>query len=492
MEKVLFINPCLLFANEVGLSIYSDNPPNYNDIKANIEEFGILQPLIVNEETNVVISGNVRLKIARELDLQSIPVIFVKISSISAELLAVSHGQHRVKTPSEILKERKILEVCFPVGKGGRTDLDKEKKKNKEIVDTLQKGVSKSSIQLLKSIDDLANELYKDDASKKEEIWKELDKQEVGIRKKYDELNGLKKESLKPKIVQMAIDPYFGNDLFKIYASSNSEMANLPEESIRCVFTSPPYFQMRDYGTGKEQRGLEKTIDAFIKGLVSDFEPCKRILTKDGSLWVNLGEGVVKKRYNAIPHRFAIAMMDAGWILNDELVWTKSNPVYNKNRRSIRSHEYFFHFVLSDQFFYNVEWLKSDHLSEDFKKNISIGLNGNNPRLVSGMGGYPSIITSPANNMVKLKNECEKLGLDFNHSAGMPISVPYIPILSTTEVGDIVLDPYSGTGTTGLVALQTGRKYIGYEISEEFAKTSLVRLKDFHDSELTNFLLQAA
>ena len=95
---------------------------------------------------------------------------------------------------------------------------------------------------------------------------------------------------------------------------------------------------MRDYGTGSDQRGLENDVDTFIKGLVRDMSDCKRVLKDNGSLWVNLGEAVLEGHYNAIPHRFVIAMMAEGWIFNDEIIWAKHNSIFTQAKRTIRSH----------------------------------------------------------------------------------------------------------------------------------------------------------
>lgn len=121
---ITWVDPNNLKENEVSKKLYSI-PENYEMMKENISQFGILEPLIVT--IDVVESGNLRLQIAKELGLEKVPVIYQAKKDIKAEILAVSHGQQRVKN-TEILAEYEILEAEYPVGKGCRTDLDPAKR----------------------------------------------------------------------------------------------------------------------------------------------------------------------------------------------------------------------------------------------------------------------------------------------------------------------------------------------------------------------------
>jgi hypothetical protein len=154
---ITWVDPNKLKENEVSKKLYSI-PENYEMMKENISQFGILEPLIVTD--NVVESGNLRLQIARELELEKIPVIYQAKKDIKAEILAVSHGQQRVKKYSEILAEYEILEAEYPVGKGCRTDLDPAKKNNADKKKAL--NISKAKLNQLKNIKVLAKELYCD------------------------------------------------------------------------------------------------------------------------------------------------------------------------------------------------------------------------------------------------------------------------------------------------------------------------------------------
>jgi DNA modification methylase len=259
---------------------------------------------------------------------------------------------------------------------------------------------------------------------------------------------------------------------------------------LRVSITSPPYFKMRDYGTGEDQRGLEDNMNDFLIGLVKDFSDCKRVLKDNGSLWVNLGEAVLDGQYNAIPHRFVVAMMNDGWIFNDEIVWIKKNPIFTNNaNRTIRSHEYIFHFVKSSNFYYDSSW--TTQLS-DRDNLVSLGTSGKISKLISAMDFRESIVKTSGNNMDDLRKACKEKGFFLTHNAAFPLSIPAMAILTTSQVGDTVLDIYSGTATTGEASLELGRNYVGYEVKPEFILSSAVRLERFLEDTSIPEMLRAA
>ena len=466
---ITWVDPNNLKENEVSKKLYSI-PENYEMMKENISQFGILEPLIVTD--NVVESGNLRLQIARELELEKIPVIYQAKKDIKAEILAVSHGQQRVKKYSEILAEYEILEAEYPVGKGCRTDLDPAKKNNADKKKAL--NISKAKLNQLKNIKVLAKELYCDNITEYNKVWANVDSEKYSIN---SVLKGLKRtkailenEFVIPESFELI------SDKAKVYNKSCEDMNELADQSVSCIITSPPYFQMRDYGTGKEQRGLENDVDSYINGLITDFKDCKRVLKSEGSLWVNLTEAVVDGRYNAIPHRFVLEMIKEGWIFNDEWIWVKNNPNFTQAKRAVRSHEYIFHFVKSTSYHYDVSWLNEVTDPNDL---ISYGTTGKISNLMSSMDFRENIIRTNSNNMEKLRRDCKEKGFNLTHNAAFPINIPLIAILTSTKVGDTILDIYSGTSTTGEAALATKREYVGYEIKPEFVMASKVRLENY-------------
>ena len=343
-------------------------------------------------------------------------------------------------------------------------------KKNLEKREAL--NISKAKIASLKAIKALAKELYNEQSEEYKKVWESVDVEKASLARV---LKGLKREKA-IKENQFVLPKHFDllTDDAKVFNRSCSSMSELEDKSIACIITSPPYFQMRDYGTGVEQRGLEKDIDSFIDGLLSDFQDCYRVLRDDGSLWVNLGEAVIEGQYNAIPHRFVLSMMKKGWLFNDELIWVKNNPVFTQAKRAVRSHEYVFHFVKSTQFYYDNTWLTE---LTDPKDLISYGTSKKVSNLISAMDFRGNIIRTNSNNMEALRNACKSNGFHLTHNAAFPITIPLISILTTSKVGDTILDIYSGTGATGEAAIATKRKYVGYEIKPEFILASKVRFE---------------
>jgi len=472
--KVVWVDPNMLIENQVTNSLYSLNPENLESIKESICRLGILEPLIVDPD-NVVVSGNIRLRVALEIGMIVVPVIYQKKSEIDERLLSVSHAQQRIKSYSEILEEANIIEANYPVGQGRRTDLNPDMKKNQEMIKGL--NISKSKLNKLKNIEKYGKELYGAGSEKYKKLWEDINANKRIIHKKANDLR--KKVEAKANLAVVPETFQIDTENIKIYNKSCTNMSELGDESISCIITSPPYFQMRDYGTGSDQRGLEKDIDSFITGLLNDFKDCKRVLKEDGSLWVNLGEAFLKGTYNLLPHRFALAMMNEGWSLNDEIVWAKNNGHFTQAKRSVRSHEYIFHFVKSQDFYYNVSWL--EELSDERNK-ISLGTNAVNINLRSWMDCRDSLLKVNANNMDDLRKACKDAGLNLTHSAGYPLIIPLIPILLTSKIGDTILDIYNGTATSGLAAIENHRRYVGYEIKAEYIKFSEVRLRDHLDS----------
>ena len=479
---VIWVSPKELIENEVVGKLYSI-PENYEMIKESIKQMGILEPIIVIDY--VVESGNLRLRIARELGLEKVPVIFNPPTNVSPRLRAVTHGQQRIKKYSEILTEYEILEAEYPVGKGCRTDLDPAKKSNAEKKTAL--NISKPKLFALKGIKTLAKDLYGKDSKEYKKLWKEVDSEKASLNRI---MKGLKRvKAIRENQFVLPANFEVLTDQAKIYNKSCEDMNDLLSNSIACILTSPPYFQMRDYGTGADQRGLERDVETFIQGLVSDFRDCRRVLKEEGSLWVNLGEAILDGHYNAIPHRFVIEMIKDGWIFNDELIWIKNNPIFTQAKRAVRSHEYIFHFVKSKTYYYDVSWLGELTDPNDL---ISLGTSGKVSNLISSMDFRGNIIRTNSNNMNILRKECKDQGFNLTHNAAFPITIPLIAILTTSKVGDTVLDIYSGTATTGEAALATKRKYVGYEIKPEFIMSSAVRLKPYIDTAKSTDLPIAA
>ena len=242
-----------------------------------------------------------------------------------------------------------------------------------------------------------------------------------------------------------------------------------------CV-TSPPYFGLRDYGVDG-QIGLELRAPEYVSGLVDVFDMVRNVLSDDGVLFVNIGDtyagfkdgklsphssnsnnqrgmpkegaphrskklleldGFKNKELMGIPWRFAFAMQDAGWYLRQDIIWAKPNYTPECVRdRFVRSHEHVFLFTKRDRYYFD----------------------GDAVRVPAGNGETklrPDVWNVPVS---KYKGA---------HFATFPAALIEPCILAGSRVGDVVLDPFMGSGTTAQVALQHGRKYLGCELNPEY------------------------
>jgi DNA modification methylase len=206
------------------------------------------------------------------------------------------------------------------------------------------------------------------------------------------------------------------------------------------------------------------------------FKECKRVLKPDGTLWVNINDCFINGVYQLTEAHLKIAMQNDGWFLHDELIWSKNNPTPVKSDRSQRNHEYFLVFKKSRDVYYTREWMEN---CDEEISSIVYGLKGKkvNRKIKSSFTLNGSIFTTNVANTGGLRKLCEEMGMDhMHHTATFPWLLPYIAIQCSTKVGDIVLDCFNGTASTGLVAVHTGRKYVGYELNTTFIEASIVQM----------------
>lgn len=269
------------------------------------------------------------------------------------------------------------------------------------------------------------------------------------------------------------------NDSMIIEGDALHALRALPEKSVQCVVTSPPYWGLRDYGIDG-QIGLETSLPQFLNHLVAVFNEVKRVLRDDGTLWLNIGdgytsgnrgyraadkknparamsvrpdtpEGLKPKDLQGIPWRLAFALQDDGWYLRSDIVWNKPNAMPESVKdRPTRSHEYLFMFTKSERYYYDHEAVKE------------AGLNGKlrNRRSVWNINtqGFPGA-----------------------HFATFPTQLIEPCILASSKPGDFVLDPFFGSGTVGISCIEEHRKYVGVELNPEYVTLAADRLSATED-----------
>ncbi len=270
---------------------------------------------------------------------------------------------------------------------------------------------------------------------------------------------------------------------------------DLEKESIQTIITSPPYFGLRKYGKSLSEKeseiGREKEVDSYINHLVQVFEHLKPALKKDGIVWVNLGDSYVKGNLQGVPWRFAIAMQNKGWILRSDIIWHKPNamPSSVKNRPTT-DHEYIFMFTLSEKnYFYDADAIREEHVTFTEKSKMKGGRNH-----LGKKGGTPENGKNAGNSNLhdgRWDQAFHPLGRNKRtvwsiplgkykgaHFAVFPEKLVETCLLAATKEGDTVLDPFFGSGTTGVVALKHNRNYIGIELVEDYVKLATERLKN--------------
>ena len=477
MEKLSFTNvsmvpPQMLKKNSTTGFLYAV-PENYEQIRDNIKEFGLLIPLLVNNNYEII-SGNLRCQIAVDLDFEEVPVVFINAPEEMNGVLAISTNQFRKKSLVDIASEIRFFESYYSLKRGQRTDLNPQLKIVKEEKDSALDSIGKYKVNKIKSIEKKAKELHGDDLNKVNKELAKVDNDEITLSQLEKKLE---RELLKIKNKIVVPEKYnLITEKVKIFNASCEDLYHLEDRSVSLIISSPPYFQARLYKNGKNELGRERTPEEFIDNLVSLFDDTKRVLKDDGSMYVNINDTCRDGSYQAVPQRFVLEMIKKGWILNDEILWIKSNPKYSPGKRSVRSHEYIFHFVKSKNFYYDDTWLND---VDDKKNTFSYGTNNLFPKIISGVDFREGVVKTSVATTEMLRNKCAERGFFLNHTAVFPEVIPLIPILTTTKPGDIVLDIFNGTATTGEVSVKLDRKYVGYEYNPEYVMASEVRLSEY-------------
>jgi DNA modification methylase len=406
--------------------------------------------------------------------MNKVPVVIIKAPYDKKTILSLSTNQFRKKSLVDFASEIRFFEKYYSLKRGQRTDLNPQLKVVKNEKDTALASIGKYKVNKIKSIEKKAKELHGDDLKSINKELSKVDSDKITLNQLEKNLD---RELLKKKnIIEVPKKYEFITEKVKIFNSSCGDLFHIADSTIQLILFSPPYYLARDYKNGSEELGKEKTPELFIENLVNLLEDSKRVLKEEGSMYVNINDTCRDGAYQAIPQRFVIEMIKRGWVLNDEILWIKSNPKYSPGKRSVRSHEYIFHFVKSKNFYYDDSWIEK---GTDKKNTFSYGTNNLFPKLISGIDFREGVVKTNVATTEMLRKKCAERGFFLNHTAVFPEVIPLIPILSTTRTGDTVLDLFNGTGTSGEVSIKLDRKYVGYEYNPEYVMASEVRLSKY-------------
>lgn len=289
-------------------------------------------------------------------------------------------------------------------------------------------------------------------------------------------------------------------------------LSKIKDNSIDCVVTSIPYWQLRDYGV-EGQIGLETTMDKYINNIISVFDEIYRVLKPEGTVFLNAGDtysngstklvgntnrkgygknqgyesvhintSIKKKSKMMIPQRIAIAMIDKGWILRNDIIWDKLNPMPESvNDRFTNNYENIYFFTKKPKYFFNKLYEKfSEKTLNSFGKSGVVSNNSNNHKdkekmrnnrewkAVSNEKGRNKRCIWPVSTTTK----------KFGHCATYPEKLVEICLSAGCPAGGMVLDPFLGSGTTMKVAKDLKMNCIGIEIKEQYVKDSVYRVTD--------------
>lgn len=289
-------------------------------------------------------------------------------------------------------------------------------------------------------------------------------------------------------------------------------LRTLPDASVHCCVTSPPYWGLRDYGHDG-QIGLEETPEAYVARMVEVFREVRRVLRDDGTCWVNLGDsynayngnrgnstsfqsatedacpslpsghglsakGLKNKDLCGIPWRVAFALQADGWWLRQDIIWHKPNPMPESVRdRCTKAHEYVFLLSKSERYFYDAEAVSEAAICERMRGPAHhpdvILTNGNSGLARRGFTGTRNrrsvwtVTTKPYSGA---------------HFAVMPPDLVEPCIKAGCPEGGTVLDPFAGSGTTLAVAAELGRNAIGCELNPDYIALAERRILEARQS----------
>ncbi|WP_425129741.1 DNA-methyltransferase [Burkholderia vietnamiensis] len=261
----------------------------------------------------------------------------------------------------------------------------------------------------------------------------------------------------------------------------------MPDDLVHTVVTSPPYFGQRDYGVSG-QVGSELSPETYIERLVAVFREVRRVLRDDGTLWLNLGDKYADGALLGMPWRVALALMQDGWTLRSDVIWHKPNAMPSSVKtRPTTDHEYMFMFSKAKSYYYDADAIREPHVTFSETSKMRGGRNHLGKR-----GGTPEIGKNSGNNNLhngRWDQAFHPLGRNKRtvwsvplgkfreaHFAVFPDKLIEPCVLAGSPVGGIVMDPFFGSGTAGLVALNRGRKFVGIELNAEYCEMARGRL----------------
>ena len=309
-------------------------------------------------------------------------------------------------------------------------------------------------------------------------------------------------------------------ELNHIYQGTCLEVIKtFPDKSIDCVITSPPYWQLRDYGWDG-QWGNESTFQMYLENLWSLMDEVWRVLKDTGTVWVNLGDtyngnkkgnrsnkGYIEntivdtfkkekqptipdKCLLLIPHRFGIGCIDRGWVMRNDVIWAKRNGMPESvTDRFSKKHEYFFLMAKTDNYYFDLESIRDNHIwaKRDKRSQVQGGVLSGGKTATNEYGTNKVAYNPNGKNPGSVSDfwDIPTKGNNDSHYASYNTNLIDKPIIAGCPIDGVILDPFCGTATTGCRAIDLQRKFIGIEGKKEYVT---IGNKKLHPYKITKQL----
>lgn len=291
---------------------------------------------------------------------------------------------------------------------------------------------------------------------------------------------------------------------------SREKLRELPAKSARTAITSPPYWGLRDYDT-EGQIGLEEEVDAYVNELCDVLDEVGRVLTDDGTLWLNIGDsysgsgkgpggnisgdqhhmedktgglvpdGTKPKDLVGIPWEVAFELRSRGWYLRSDIIWYKPDPMPESVKdRPTNAHEHIFLLSKSRQYYYDHEAVKVPSKCADDPRTGEGRIAYDGKRQGQEGNGQEAFVSITSRRNRRDVWEVGTASFGDAHFAVYPVELVEPCVLAGSAEGDTVLDPFAGSGTTGIAALKHAREFVGVDLNEEYIEMAKERIRN-HD-----------
>jgi len=430
---------------------------NIDDLEQSISKLGLLEGLVIDADFRVI-SGNRRFVAVKNLGWKKVECKKVSVPKDEVLSYIIAHNKQRVKTCRERLNEAKVLMKLHSIGQGTRTDILTSVNANRSSTtrDVVGEIIGMSGVQITKLL--LIDK-------ENPELIDLIDAGIYSINQAYLHTNRTLKENKARLEVRENNIPTDNLD-YRFYNKCSSHMEELTDGEVDLIFTSPAYWNKRKYDKSGGL-GNEKEPQEYVSNLVKHLEDCNRVLNKKGSFFLNLGDTFQNGNLQNIPHKVIIELQERDWILRNTIIWKKTNPKPSSSKSNLcPSYEYIFHLVKTNDYKYYPTLTPLKHTTKPSHsprhrnlKDDTIKINPYIPRTDGkNMGDFwnEDVVSSAVVN--------QKISEDIEHPAPFPEKIVILPVLQTTDEGDLILDPFAGSCTTGKVAQNNNRRFIGYDV----------------------------